>query len=67
MNDKGGIVMNITRITFRIPKDLMIKVRLIASENQISLNSELIELIRFGINYYLEKNNEKDVLLEVED
>lgn len=59
--------MNITRITFRIPKQLMSKVKILADENQVSLNTELIELIRLGIKYYLEKTNEKEVLLDMKD
>lgn len=54
--------MESTRITFRIPKYLFSKVKLLAKQNEISLNKQLIELVEFGIKYFLEKTNETEVL-----
>ena len=50
--------MKIVRITFRLPSELWSKCRILAEENGISLNKQLIELIRFGIQSFLEKRNE---------
>ena len=46
--------MEIVRITFRLPKYLMSKVKLLANQNNISVNKQLIELVEFGIKYFLE-------------
>lgn len=54
--------MEVTRITFRIPKYLITKVKVLAKENQISLNQQLNELVEFGIKYFLEKRNETEVV-----
>ena len=54
---KGEYDLEVVRITFRIPKYLETKVKLLAEENDISMNKQLIELIEFGIQYFLEKTN----------
>lgn len=54
--------MEITRITFRIPKYLITKVKVLANQNQISLNRQLIELVEFGIKYFLEKTGETEIV-----
>lgn len=59
--------MECTRITFRIPKYLFSKVKLLANQNEISLNKQLIELVEFGIKYFLEKSKETEVLKIDED
>lgn len=46
--------MKIKRLTLRIPEDLLKSVKILANENNYSLNKELIELIRFGIKYFFE-------------
>lgn len=50
--------MEIIRLTFRIPKYLIAKVRVLANQNNISMNKQLIELVEFGIKYFLEKTSE---------
>lgn len=54
--------MEIIRFTFRVPKYLMSKAKILAEQNGISLNQELIELIEFGIKYFLEKTSETDTV-----
>ena len=54
--------MYIKRITFRIPRDLYTKVKILADQNCISLNKQLIELVAFGIRSFLEKSQETNVL-----
>lgn len=54
--------MEITRITYRVPKKLMLKVKLLAKENQVSLNTQLTELIRLGIQYYLIQTDESQLV-----
>lgn len=54
--------MEITRITFRIPKFLITKVKVLANQNQISLNQQLVELVGFGIKYFLEKTGETEIV-----
>ena len=54
--------MEVTRCTFRIPKYLIAKVRILAEQNNISVNRQLIELIEFGIKYFLEKTNEFEMV-----
>ena len=49
--------MRIKRITFRIPQELWAKVKILAKENNISLNKQLIELIEFGIQAFISKTN----------
>lgn len=49
--------MEIIRFTFRIPKYLIAKVRVLAKQNNISVNKQLIELVEFGIKYFLEKTS----------
>ena len=49
--------MRIKRITFRIPQELWAKVKILAKENNISLNKQLIELIEFGIQVFISKTN----------
>ena len=44
--------MYIKRITFRIPIDLYTKVKILANQNCISFNKQLIELVAFGIRKY---------------
>lgn len=44
--------MEIIRFTFRIPKYLIAKVRVLAKQNNISVNKQLIELVEFGIKYF---------------
>lgn len=46
--------MEIIRITFRVPKYIFSKVKILANDNNISINKQLIELIEFGIKYYFE-------------
>ena len=53
--------MEIVRITFRIPKYLMTKVKILANENNISINKQLLELIEFGIKSFIEKTKELKV------
>ena len=53
--------MEITRVTFRIPKYLITKVKVLANQNNISVNKELIELVEFGIKYFLEKSSEFEI------
>ena len=53
--------MEIVRFTFRIPKYLITKVKVLANQNNISINKQLIELIEFGIKYFLEKTNEFEI------
>lgn len=53
--------MEIVRFTFRIPKYLITKVKVLAKQNNISINKQLIELIEFGIKYFLEKTNEFEI------
>ncbi len=53
--------MEITRITFRIPKYLDTKVKVLANQNNISVNQQLIELVEFGIKYFLEKSKETTI------
>ncbi len=50
--------MKIVRVTFRLPSELWSKCRILAEENDISLNKQFIELIRFGIQSFLEKRTE---------
>ena len=45
--------MEVTRLTFRIPKDLYKRIMILANQNNISINRQLIELIEFGIKYFL--------------
>ena len=54
--------MYIKRITFRIPRDLYTKVKILANQNCISFNKQLIELVAFGIRAFLEKAQETTVL-----
>lgn len=56
--------MEVTRITFRIPKYLDLKVKLLASQNNLSMNNQLIELIEFGIKYLLEKDSDIEKALK---
>ena len=48
-------IMRIKRITFRIPQELWTRVKILAKENNISLNKQLIELIEFGIQAFISK------------
>lgn len=50
--------MEVTRITFRIPKYLISNVKVLANQNNISVNKQLVELVEFGIKYFLEKIND---------
>lgn len=54
--------MEIVRFTFRIPKYLIAKVRVLAKQNNISTNKQLIELVEFGIKYFLEKTSEFEIV-----
>ena len=42
--------------------NLIAKVRILAEQNNISVNRQLIELIEFGIKYFLEKTNEFEMV-----
>jgi len=57
--------MEITRITFRIPKYIFSKVKILANDNCISINKQLIELIEFGIKYYFEIINSNNIEKEI--
>lgn len=57
--------MEIIRITFRIPKYIFSKVKILASDNNISINKQLIELIEFGIKYYFEIINSNNIKKEI--
>lgn len=54
--------MEIIRFTFRMPKYLIVKVRLLAKQNNISVNKQLLELVEFGIKYFLEKVSESELV-----
>lgn len=47
--------MYLKRVTFRVPISLWKKIHLLAKQNRLSLNSEMIELCEYGILYFLEK------------
>lgn len=49
--------MEIVRFTYRIPKDLLSKVKVLALENNLSINEEINQLLAFGIEYYFIKIN----------
>lgn len=49
--------MEIVRFTYRIPKDLLAKVKVLALENNLSVNEEINQLLAFGIEYYFMKIN----------
>lgn len=59
--------MEIIRITFRIPKYLMTKVKILANQNDISMNKQLIELLEFGIKYFLEKTGQTEIIKSKEN
>lgn len=54
--------MEVTRITFRIPKYLISNVKVLANQNNISVNKQLVELVEFGIKYFLEKINDDRII-----
>lgn len=50
--------MEIVRFTYRIRKNLLAQVKVLAIENNLSVNEELNQLVAFGIEYYFQKIKE---------
>lgn len=50
--------MEIVRFTYRISKNLLAQVKVLALENNLSVNEELNQLVAFGIEYYFQKIKE---------
>jgi len=47
--------MEIVRFTYRVPKELLAKIKILATDNGVSINEEINQLVALGIESYLSK------------